>query len=66
MKELTEAMRESLLASAQKHEEAAKEIRAVIDRLTTTGYTVYANELTKVVVGMIRHVDGARDLARKS
>jgi L-rhamnose mutarotase len=65
MSELNHAQREALLASANKHEEAAKEINAAIDRLKAAGYTIYADELREVVIGMIHHVDHARDLARK-
>lgn len=65
MSELNLAQREALLASANKHEVAAKEINESCDRLRASGYTVYADELREVVIGMIAHVNSARDLARK-
>ena len=66
MSELNQAQREALLASADKHEDAAKEINATCDRLATAGYTIYAKALKEVAIQMIRHVDDARDLARKT
>lgn len=65
MSELNEAQREALLASAKKHEEAAKEIREIGERLLANGYKVYVNKLVEVVIQMIGHVDAARELARK-
>jgi hypothetical protein len=65
MSDLNHVQREALLASADKHEAAAKEINASCDRLREAGYTIYADELREVVIGMITHVDSARDLARK-
>jgi len=65
MTDLNVAQREALLASAKKHEEAAGEIREISERLKAGGYHLYANELAGVVIHMIRHVDTARDLARK-
>jgi len=65
MSELDQAQREALLASASKHEDATKEIRASIQRLNEAGYTIYADKLREVVTQMIGHVDTARELARK-
>lgn len=65
MSELNEAQREALLASADKHEEAVKEIRKACDHLVSAGYMVYAEKLHEVAIQMIGHVDAARDLARK-
>lgn len=66
MNPLTAAQCEALLASASKHEEAAKEVRAIADRLAEAGYKVYAKELTMVAIKMISHVDHTRDAARNS
>jgi len=65
MSELNQAQREALLASANKHEAAAKEIRASSQLLNEAGYTIYADKLREVVTQMISHVDHARELARK-
>jgi hypothetical protein len=65
MSELNFEQREALLASAQKHEEASKEICGTYDKLMAAGYMIYAEKLQDVVIQMIRHVDTARDLARK-
>lgn len=65
MSDLTQAQNEALLASADKHEDAAKEIRVIIDNLFAAGYSVYAGQLTEVVVAMISHVDHAREIARR-
>lgn len=65
MSELNEAQREALLASADKHEDAAKEVNKACDRLVAAGYTIYAKALQEVVIQMIGHVDAARELARK-
>lgn len=65
MSELNQDQREALLASAAKHEDATKEIRASIQRLNEAGYTIYADKLREVVTQMIGHVDAARELARK-
>ena len=65
MTELNEAQREALLASADKHEEAADDVRAIAESLADDGYNVYGAQLREVVAQMIKHVDSARDLARK-
>jgi hypothetical protein len=65
MSDLNEAQREALLASAEKHEDAANEIRTIAEELEDAGYAIYGKALREVVVSMIRHVDTARDLARK-
>lgn len=66
MNPLSTAECEALLASANKHEEAAKAIRLITDGLKDAGYTVYAKGLNEVVIQMINHVDTAREFARKS
>jgi hypothetical protein len=65
MSELDQAQREALLASAAKHEDATKDVRAAISRLNEAGYMIYADKLRDVVIQMISHVDTARELARK-
>ena len=63
---LNDAEREALLASADKHDEAATEIRVIAETLQDAGYTVHAKHLLEVTARMVEHVDAARDLARKS
>lgn len=65
MSELIKAQREGLLATADKHEEAANTVNKVIEFLESHGYTVFGKELADVVGRMIAHVDTVRELARK-
>lgn len=65
MSELNQAQREALLASADKHEEAADDVKVACENLREAGYEIYAAILDGVVVRMIRHVDEAREIARK-